>query len=167
MDFSLTEEQTLLQESVDRFIQNDYEFDKRQSFANSELGFSEDNWKMFADLGWLGIPFSEADGGFGGGPVDSMLIWEQFGKGLVIEPFLATVILGGGVLRLAGNADQKAAYLPGIIDGSMHAALARLNTQNDQLIRQLQEVSYSGFLFIFRTFFFPRFCCCSLASPPA
>ena len=56
MDFSLTEEQTLLQESVDRFIQNDYEFDKRQSFANSELGFSEDNWKMFADLGWLGFP---------------------------------------------------------------------------------------------------------------
>ena len=95
MDFSLTEEQTLLQESVDRFIQNDYEFDKRQSFANSELGFSEDNWKMFADLGWLGIPFSEADGGFGGGPVDSMLIWEQFGKGLVIEPFLATFFLEG------------------------------------------------------------------------
>jgi len=130
MDFSLTEEQTLLQESVDRFIQNDYEFDKRQSFANSELGFSEDNWKMFADLGWLGIPFSEADGGFGGGPVDSMIIWEQFGKGLVIEPFLATVILGGGVLRLAGNVDQKAAYLPGIIDGSMHAALAYVESQS-------------------------------------
>ena len=103
MDFSFSDEQTLLKDSVERFIQNDYTFDARQKLVKNEPGFSAKNWKTFAELGWLGVPFAEADGGFGGGPIETMLIMEQFGRGLVVEPFVPTVVLVGGMLRLAGN----------------------------------------------------------------
>ncbi|MEQ8486346.1 MAG: acyl-CoA dehydrogenase family protein [Pseudomonadales bacterium] len=129
MDFSLTEEQTLLQDSVSRFIQNDYGFDKRQKIIKEESGFSAANWKTFAELGWLGVPFSEDDGGFGGGPIESMLMLEQFGKGLVVEPFLPTVVLAGGALKIAGSAEQKAAHLAGIVEGKVQAALAYAEPQ--------------------------------------
>ena len=129
MDFSFTDEQTLLEESVARFIQNDYAFDDRQKLVKSETGFSTDHWSTFAELGWLGVPFTEADGGFGGGAVESMLMLENFGKGLVVEPYLATVVLAGGAIKLAGSTDQKAKLLPGIIDGSTQAALAYVEPQ--------------------------------------
>jgi pimeloyl-CoA dehydrogenase small subunit len=124
MDFSFSEEQTLLADSVEKFIQNDYPFDARQALVSSELGYSEDNWRTFAELGWLGVPFPEEDGGFGGGAVDSMILMEQFGKGLIVEPYLASVVLAGGALKLAGTREQKAAYLSGLIDGSKQGALA-------------------------------------------
>jgi len=124
MDFSFTQEQTLLEESVARFIRNDYGFEARQKLVRSENGFSVDNWSTFAELGWLGVTFAEADGGFGGGTVESMLMLENFGRGLVVEPYLATVVLAGGALKHGGTAEQKAQYLPGIIDGSTQAALA-------------------------------------------
>ncbi len=124
MDFSLTEEQTLLEESVARFMQNDYSFDDRQKLVRSEDGYSKDNWQTFAELGWLGVPFAEADGGFGGGAVETMLMLENFGKGLMVEPYLASIILAGGAIKRAGTAEQKAQYLPGLIDGSKQAALA-------------------------------------------
>jgi len=129
MDFSFTEEQTLLQESVARFIQNDYGFEQRQKLVKSEQGFSAEHWKTFAELGWLGVPFAEADGGFDGGAVECMLMLEQFGRGLVVEPYLATVVLAGGAIRSGGSAEQKAAYLPGIIDGSTQGALAYAEPQ--------------------------------------
>ena len=84
MDFSFTQEQTLLEESVARFIRNDYGFEARQKLVRSENGFSVDNWSTFAELGWLGVTFAEADGGFGGGTVESMLMLENFGRGLVV-----------------------------------------------------------------------------------
>jgi len=96
MDFSFSDEQTLLQDSVTRFIQNDYDFASRQKIIKDEDGFSRAHWRTFAELGWLGVPFSEADGGFGGGAIESMLMLEQFGKGLVVEPCLPTVVLAGG-----------------------------------------------------------------------
>ncbi len=129
MDFSFTEEQTLLEESIGRFIQNDYDFEDRQKLVKSEQGFSPDNWSMFAELGWLGVPFDEADGGFGGGAVESMLMMENFGKGLVVEPYLATVVLAGGAIKYGGSTDQKAKYLPGIVDGSVQGALAYAEPQ--------------------------------------
>ena len=129
MDFSFTDEQTLLEQSVARFIQNDYAFEDRQKLVKSEAGFGSDNWATFAELGWLGVPFNEADGGFDGGAVESMLMLENFGKGLVVEPFLATVVLAGGAIKIAGSADQKAKLLPGIIDGSTQAALAYAEPQ--------------------------------------
>ncbi len=124
MDFSFSEEQTLLQESIERFIQNDYGFATRQDIVRQEAGFDAGNWRTFAELGWLGVPFAEADGGFGGSAVESILMCEQFGKGLVVEPFLATVVLAGGALRIGGSAAQRKSLLPGIIDGSSQAALA-------------------------------------------
>ena len=129
MDFSFTEEQTLLQESVSRFMQNDYGFEARQKNASTEQGFSAENWQTFAELGWLGVPFSEADGGYGGGAIETALMSEQFGRGLLIEPFLATVILAGGAIKHGGSEEQKSQYLPGIIDGSKHAALAFVEPQ--------------------------------------
>ncbi|MEJ2088056.1 MAG: acyl-CoA dehydrogenase family protein [Gammaproteobacteria bacterium] len=124
MDFSFSQEQTLLADSVAKFIQNDYPFETRQALVKADPGFGVDNWRTFAELGWLGVPFAEADGGFGGGAVEAMILMEQFGKGLVVEPYLASVILAGGALRIAGSRAQKAAYLAGIIDGSKQAALA-------------------------------------------
>ncbi|MEM7098091.1 MAG: acyl-CoA dehydrogenase family protein [Pseudomonadota bacterium] len=129
MDFSFNEEQTLLSESVERFIQNDYDFDSRQKLVKSELGFSQDNWSTFAELGWLAVCFSEEDGGFGGGAVESMLMQENFGRGLLVEPYLATVVLAGGALKYGGSAEQKAAYLAGVIDGSKQGALAYVEPQ--------------------------------------
>ena len=129
MDFSFTEEQTLLEESVAKYMQNDYSFDDRQKLVKSEAGFSADNWSTFAELGWLGVCFSESDGGFGGGAIEAMLMSENFGKGLLVEPYLATVVLAGGALKYGGNTDQKTKYLPGIIDGSTQAALAYAEPQ--------------------------------------
>lgn len=124
MDFSLSDEQSLLKDSVERFVQNDYDFDKRRKVMAEEEGFSRKNWQQFAELGWLAIPFSEEDGGFGGGAIELMLIMEQIGRGLVVEPYLPTVVLAGGALRRAGSAAQKEQYLAGIIDGSKLGAFA-------------------------------------------
>ncbi len=129
MDFAFSEEQTLLQDSVTRFIQNDYGFAARQKIVKEEDGFSGSNWRTFAELGWLGVPFAEVDGGFGGGAIESMIMLEQFGKGLVVEPYLATVVLAGGALKVAGSAAQKQKYLAGIVDGSLQGALAYVEPQ--------------------------------------
>jgi alkylation response protein AidB-like acyl-CoA dehydrogenase len=124
MDFSLSEEQSMLADSIARFIDNDYDFEKRQKIAESEKGYSPELWQTYAELGWTAVPFSEDDDGLGGGPIELMLMMEQFGRGLVVEPFLATIVLAGGVLRRAASAEQKEQWLSGIIDGSMQAALA-------------------------------------------
>ena len=129
MDFSFSEEQTLLQESIERFMRNDYSFEARQRIVKEELGYDAENWRTFADLGWLAVPFPEEDGGFGGAAVESIIMCEQFGKGLVVEPFLATVVLAGGAIRTGGNKAQRAAWLPGITGGSIQAALAYAEPQ--------------------------------------
>jgi pimeloyl-CoA dehydrogenase small subunit len=124
MDFSFSDEQGLLKDSVERFIHNDYPFAARQKLVKAEPGYSAKNWRTYAELGWLGVPFSEADGGFGGGPIETMLIMEQFGRGLVVEPFVPTVVLVGGMLRLAGKSAQKAKYLAPIVAGDAQGAFA-------------------------------------------
>ncbi|MEO1204098.1 MAG: acyl-CoA dehydrogenase family protein, partial [Pseudomonadota bacterium] len=80
MDFQISEEQAMLQDSVARFIDNDYDFESRQKHAESETGFSTGHWQQFAELGWTAVPFGEADGGLDGGPVELMLVMEQFGR---------------------------------------------------------------------------------------
>jgi len=124
MDFSFTEEQTLLRNSVQKFVQNDYDFDKRRQIAKSETGWKRENWKQFAELGLLGVPFAEDLGGLGGGPVDTMIIMEEFGRGLVIEPYLGTVVLAGGFLRHGGSKAQKEHFIPEIIEGKRVFAFA-------------------------------------------
>ena len=123
MDFALSDEQKLLDDTVSRFVTNDYDFKSRTKIVASELGFSRENWKLFAELGWLAVPFSEADGGFGGGTAECAIVFENIGKGLVVEPYLATVVLAGRTVAIAGNDDQKARYLSKIIDGSLLGAL--------------------------------------------
>ena len=130
MNFDFTEEQVMLRDSVARFIQDDYDFDTRQRIAGSEEGMSRANWQTFAELGWLSIPFAEEHGGFGGNAVDVMLMMEQLGKGLVLEPYLATVLLFGGLLQKGGSAEQQAAHIPKIIDGSCLGAFAYLERQS-------------------------------------
>ena len=124
MDFSFSEEQELLRDSVVRFVRENYTFDKRHALALSDDGFSKEHWALFAELGWLAMPFAEDDGGLGGSAVDTMIIMEELGKGLVLEPFLATIVLAGGALRRAANAVQREAILPGVISGETQLALA-------------------------------------------
>ncbi|MBE19759.1 MAG: pimeloyl-CoA dehydrogenase small subunit [Gammaproteobacteria bacterium] len=130
MDFNFNEEQTLIQNQVSQFIQRDYEWEKRQALVNSDLGFGQDNWKTFAELGWLGISLSEESGGFGGSALESMIIMEEFGKGLVVEPFLETVVLCGGLLDASANNEQKKEILKKVISGDVHLALAFTEPQS-------------------------------------
>lgn len=129
MNFELSDEQRLLQDSVARFVQDNYALEKRIKLVATSQGFSSELWTTIAELGWLALPFDEADGGFGGGPIDTMVIMEQLGKGLVLEPFFANVVLGGGVLKRAANPQQKAELLPGFIDGTRQLTLAYAEEQ--------------------------------------
>ena len=103
MDFSFNEEQTLLRNTIQSFIQDNYDFDKRTEIVKSEEGMKIENWKLFSDLGLLGIPFSEDDGGLGFGPVELMIVAEEFGKGLVVEPYIQTIVTCGGFLKRASE----------------------------------------------------------------
>ena len=124
MDFELTEEQRLLRNSVDRLVADHYAFDKRRAYLTEPEGWSRALWSQYAELGLLGLPFAENYGGFGGGAVDVMLVMEAFGRVLALEPYLATVVLGGTALRLAGNEEQKSALLPQIAEGKLLLAFA-------------------------------------------
>jgi alkylation response protein AidB-like acyl-CoA dehydrogenase len=129
MDFSLNDVQLMLADSIDKFIANDYDFESRQQYSGSETGYSVDVWKTFAELGWTAVPFSEDDGGFDGGPVDMMVVMERLGRGLVVEPYLANVVLAGGILRRAANDRQKASWLAPLIGGELQASVAFVEPQ--------------------------------------
>src|ERR1700683_2353913 len=100
MDFALSEEQTLLRNSVERLFSEQYTFDERKRYAQEPGGFSRALWRQYAELGLLGLAFSEEDGGLAGGSVETMIIMEAIGRALALEPYLATVILAGGLLRV-------------------------------------------------------------------
>jgi len=124
MDFDLTEEQRLLKESLDRLIGDRYAFEQRKSYGQSPDGWSRELWAQYAELGLLGLPFAEHYGGSAGGPVETMIAMEAFGRALALEPFLATVVLCGGFLRHGGSARQCADLIPKIADGSLTLAFA-------------------------------------------
>ena len=124
MDFSNTEEQQMLQESVQKFVYKNYDFDTRNQIIASEKGFSQENWDLFAELGWLTVPFKDDDGGFGGSAVDLAVMMEEFGKAMLVEPFIATAVLSGGVISGQGSAEQKAELLPKIMEGKLQLACA-------------------------------------------
>jgi alkylation response protein AidB-like acyl-CoA dehydrogenase len=130
MDFSLSTEQKMIQDSVSRFILNDYDFDTRRKILGSTAGYSQENWRVFAELGWLMLPFTEEDGGLGGSMADLMLVMEEFGKGMVVEPFIATAVMAGGLIALAGNQPQKDEYLPRIMGGELQMAFAYAEPQS-------------------------------------
>ncbi|WP_426412528.1 acyl-CoA dehydrogenase family protein [Bradyrhizobium ganzhouense] len=124
MDIQFTEEQELLRSSVQRLLRDQYEFDARRRILASEEGYSRPQWQAFAELGLLGAPFSEDVGGLGGGPLSTMIIMQEFGRHLVVEPFVETVVLAGGLLEKLGSAEQKQSFIQDIIAGTKIWALA-------------------------------------------
>jgi len=130
MNFELSEEQKLIQQSVERFVQENYDLPKRVEISSKDPGYSKEYWGSMAELGWLGLPFEEKDGGFGGNQIDTLVIMEQFGKGLVLEPFIANVVLGGGAIQIGGSEELKKEMLPGLIEGSKQMTLAYAELQS-------------------------------------
>jgi alkylation response protein AidB-like acyl-CoA dehydrogenase len=130
MDFSLNEFQSMLSDSVAKFVSNEYDFAIRQASAANPRGYNPEVWQNFCDLGWTALPFAESDGGIDGGPIETMLLMQQFGRGLVVEPYLANVVLAGGVLRRLASDAQKAQWLQAIIGGELQAALAFVEPQS-------------------------------------
>ncbi len=124
MDFDLTEEQRLLRDSIDRLIADQYTFEKRKAYLAEPDGWSRALWAQYAELGILGLPFAERHGGFGGGGIETMLVMQALGRGLALEPYLATVVLAGTALRLAGSEAQLASLVPEIAEGKLLVAFA-------------------------------------------
>jgi len=124
MDIQFTEEQELLRSSVQRLLRDQYGFDSRRKIIASEEGWSRQQWRAFAELGLLGAPFSEDAGGLGGGPLSTMIIMQEFGRHLVIEPFVETVVVVGGLIEQLGSSEQKQGFIPDIIAGAKSWALA-------------------------------------------
>lgn len=141
MDFSLDEFQSMLNDSVERFVSNEYDFETRQANSASEKGYGIDTWQTFCELGWTAMPFAAADGGLDGGPLETMLLMQQFGRGLVVEPYLANIVLAGGVLRRLGTARQKANWLQAIIEGKKQAALAITEPHSRYEIAEIQTTA--------------------------
>src|SRR5215831_1199452 len=130
MDFSFTDEQRLLKESVERLLADRYGFEARQGFIKEPTGWSRELWRTYAELGLLGLPFEDKQGGVGGGPVETMIVMEAFGRALAVEPFFATVVLGGGLLRLGADEAMRAALIPKIIAGELLLAFAHAERQS-------------------------------------
>ena len=129
MNFSLNEEQRLLTDSVERFVRENCSLDQHRALVSSELGYSERSWRQMADLGWLGIDVPEAYGGIGGGPVETMVLMEAFGAGLVLDPYFPSVVLGGNLVAMAGSEAQKQAILPALVAGELKLAFAWVEAQ--------------------------------------
>ena len=130
MNFELSEEQKMIQQSVERFVQENYDLSNRIKVCCEDPGFSEDYWSSMAEVGWLGLAFDEADGGFGGDQIDTLVLMEQFGKGLVLEPFLANIVLGGGAIKRGGSQVIKDSVIPKLIEGSLQITLAYAEEQS-------------------------------------
>jgi len=124
MDFTLSEEQQLFRDAVAKFVQNEYAFDARKKIVASAQGWSAEVWAKLAEMGVLGVPFAEADGGLGGSSVDLMVVMQELGRGIVVEPYVATVVLGGGAITAAGSTAQRQTLLPGVVAGERQLALA-------------------------------------------
>lgn len=124
MDFNFTEEQGMVRDGLSRLVREQYGFEDRRKAIASGAGWRPEVWSQLAELGILGMPFSEADGGFGGGAVDAMVIMEEFGKGLVVEPFVPTVVCAGGFLKHGGTAAQKEEHIGAIVSGERVYAFA-------------------------------------------
>jgi pimeloyl-CoA dehydrogenase small subunit len=144
MDFTLSDEQRLLKDSVDRLLADRYAFDQRKNYLKEPHGWSTALWSQFAELGLLGLPFAEEYGGFGGGAVEIMLVMEAFGRALVAEPYLATVVLGGTAIRLGATDAQKSAILPAIAEGRMKLAFAHGERQARYDVTDVMTTAHHG-----------------------
>ena len=144
MNFDYTEEQQMVRDSIARFVQDDYDWDTRRAIVDGAEGMSRDNWQTFADLGWLSIPFAEADGGFGGSVIDLSVVMEELGKGLVVEPFFPTVVLFGGLVSRAGDEAQRTSILEGVIGGETLGAFAYVERQSRYALNDCKTSAISS-----------------------
>jgi alkylation response protein AidB-like acyl-CoA dehydrogenase len=126
MDFSLSEEQQILADSIGRWLAADYDFEARRSFSVRPAGFAEENWQRLAELGLLGLNVPTAHGGSEGSTADIFIVMRAFGRALVLEPYLSTAVVGASLIGSAGTLDQKRSILPGVVEGSRRIALAAL-----------------------------------------
>jgi alkylation response protein AidB-like acyl-CoA dehydrogenase len=124
MNLDFNGEQSLLRDTVGRFVHEHYSLEKRNAIVKSGNGYNADYWRTMAELGWLALPFAEADGGLDGTHVETMIVMEQFGKGLVVEPLVASIVLGGGALKRGASQVLKDEFLPGVLDGTKQLAFA-------------------------------------------
>ncbi|HEY3636986.1 MAG TPA: acyl-CoA dehydrogenase family protein [Rhizomicrobium sp.] len=124
MDFSYSEEQELLRNSVTRFLADHYDYDAFRQVSRSEAGRRPECWRQFAEMGLLGAALPEAYGGLGGSAVETMIIMEAFGRALVVESYVPTVVIAGGLLHLGGSEAQKREWLPKIASGEAMFAFA-------------------------------------------
>jgi alkylation response protein AidB-like acyl-CoA dehydrogenase len=128
VDFSYSEVQQMLQDSVKKFVSKNYDFDTRSKIIESDSGYSEENWKLFAELGWLTVPFSEEDGGLGGSAVDLMVMMEEFGKANLVEPYLPSVVLCGCLISELATGEVREQMLGKLVGGDLQLALAASET---------------------------------------
>jgi len=124
VDFNFTEEQDMVRDGLSRMVREQYDWEARMAAIASDAGWRPEVWAQLAELGILGMPFSEEVGGFGGGAIDAMVVMEEFGKGLVVEPFVPTVVCAGGFLKHAGTSAQQEEHLSAIISGERVFAFA-------------------------------------------
>jgi alkylation response protein AidB-like acyl-CoA dehydrogenase len=124
MDLQYDTEQTILRDSAEKFLSGRYDYRTYQKTADSEAGWNQDFWREIAELGWLGLPFAEEDGGFGAGAVEIAILMEAFGKSLVLEPYLPTIVLGGGLVSKLGAPTQRQEILGPIVEGKSRLAFA-------------------------------------------
>ncbi|MDE2008250.1 MAG: acyl-CoA dehydrogenase family protein, partial [Rhodospirillales bacterium] len=130
MDFDLSDEQRLLKDSAERLIAERYSFENRKKYMAEPEGYSRALWAQYAELGLLGLPFPESLGGFGGGAAETMIVMEAFGRGLILEPYFATVVLGGGLIRHLASPAQQQEWVPLIAAGKLRLAFAHLERQS-------------------------------------
>ena len=149
MDFRLNEEQQMLQDTVARLVRGEYSFEKRLEYSETELGFSESFWKQLGELGLMAVPFPEELGGFGGTGVEVQSVMTELGRGLCIEPYLQSVVLGGGLISQAGNEQQKEQWLAGIATGETQLAVGLQEPQsfyNTNDVETTAEKTDSGYV---------------------
>ena len=123
MNLNYSDEQNMLREQVLKFCETNYDFIDREKILVSDFGYSKDNWKQFAELGWLAVPFKEENGGFNFGPIELTVLFEEFGKALVVEPYLSSVVMSGTVLE-GSNHPEKVSIIEKIISGEHHVSVA-------------------------------------------
>jgi pimeloyl-CoA dehydrogenase small subunit len=129
MDFELSDEQRLLKDSVERLTTQRYDFEARKKYMKEPDGWSRALWKQYVDVGLTALPFSEDHGGIGGGPVETMIVMEAFGRALALEPFFASTVLGGSLVKLGASDALKAELLPKVAAGETLLAFAHVERQ--------------------------------------
>jgi pimeloyl-CoA dehydrogenase small subunit len=144
MDFDLTEEQSILKDSLDRLLADRYGFEDRKRHMAAPEGWSAQMWASYAEMGLMALPFAEADGGLGGTPVETMIVMESLGRALALEPYFPTVVLGGSFLRFGGNDDQRAEYIPAVADGSLKLALAQVERNSRYDLNHVDTTAAKG-----------------------